>query len=453
MLENTTCAKPDGAADVAANARVGRFRWWICLMLFLVTVTNYVDRQAFSMVAPVVASRFHFNNSDIAIIVNAFLIAYTFGQLFSGAFMDWVGSRSGFSIVVLMWSVASMITSLSRGVLSFSFFRFLLGASESGNFPGGVKVVAEWFPEQERSTAVGLFVSGASIGAIVTPPCIAFLVVHFGWQLAFVFIGIPGLIWVLWWRFLYRPVSSHPRLSAPERAYIERNRTKAEPRQKLGLSQLSFLRHRMFWGVFLSRFVEEPASWFYLTWLPLYLNQIRGVSLMNIGFLLTIPFLTLDLGYTGGGWIASRLIKRGWSLNRARKTVMVIHAALMLAGIPAVLAPSTAEFVGLVSIATLGHGGWAANIMTLPGDMVPHSWVGTLYGVTAFGGGLGSILFMQLTGKLVDMQRSFTTVFLIASILPVIAAVIILSVTGKIEMMRLADVADAPGVAHSPMAL
>src|SRR5581483_9628688 len=172
MLKNVKCAKPGGASQVPATERIGRFRWLICLTLFLVTVSNYVDRQAFSMVAPVITSTFHFTNSDIATIVNAFLIAYTFGQFFSGAFMDWVGSRSGFSILVLLWSIASMITSLARGVLSFVCFRFLLGASESGNVPGGVKVVAEWFPEQERSTAVGIFISGASIGAVVTPPCI-----------------------------------------------------------------------------------------------------------------------------------------------------------------------------------------------------------------------------------------------------------------------------------------
>ncbi|MBV8475468.1 MAG: MFS transporter [Acidobacteria bacterium] len=449
-MENATSVKPNEMDSSPVAARIGRFRWWICLMLFLVTVTNYIDRQAFSMVAPLVASAFHFSNSEIAIIVNAFLIAYTFGQFFSGAFMDWVGSRSGFSILVLIWSVASMITSLARGVLSFSFFRFLLGAAESGNFPGGIKVIAEWFPEEERSTAAGLFISGASIGAIVTPPCIAFLVVHFGWQLAFAFIGVPGLIWVLGWRLLYRPVSSNPKLSAIECAHIAQNRRDIQISKKAGLPHLFFLRHRMFWGVFLSRFVEEPASWFYLTWLPLYLKEVRGVSLMNIGFLLTIPFLTLDLGYMGGGWTASRLIERGWPLDLSRKTVMIVSAALMLSAIPAVFASSIAGFVVFVSIATFGHGGWAANIMTLPGDMVPHTVVGTLYGITAFGGGLSSILFMQLTGRLADIQRSFNVVFLIAGILPVIAGIIILAVTGKIELMRLPGSAEPPEVAHWP---
>ena len=441
-MKETGMSASTAAEPFSSPARVGNFRWLICGMLFVVTVSNYIDRQAISIIAPVVSAQFHLTNSDIAMIVSAFLIAYTFGQSFAGIFMDWIGSKRGFSIMVIMWSIASIFTSFARGVLSFSCFRFLLGLSESGNFPGGIKVVAEWFPEHERSTAVGLFVSGASVGAILTPPLVAFLVVKVGWQVAFVLVGIPGLLWVLWWRSLYAPVGSHPRVSEGERAYIQKDHYEMRPTRRLGLQSFSFLKHRMFWGVFLGRLVEEPASWFYLTWLPLYLKGFRGVSLMNIGFFLIIPFLALDLGYMGGGWIASQLIKRGWSLNRARKTVMAVSAFCMVAAIPAVLAPSTVGFVLLVSVATLGHGGWAANIMTLPGDMVPHRLVGTLYGITALGGGLGSILFMQITGKLVDMQQSFNTVFIIAGILPLVALVIILTLTGKIELMRLPGITE-----------
>jgi MFS transporter, ACS family, hexuronate transporter len=436
MLENRGGAHTQ-AAPATAPRPAGRYRWLICLLLFVVTVSNYVDRQAISIVAPVISAQFGFTNSEIAVIVNAFLAAYTVGQLFSGAFMDWVGSRRGFTFLVVLWSLASILTSLAHSVVSFSFFRFLLGVSESGNFPGGIKVVAEWFPQHERSTAAGLFISGASIGAIVTPPLVAFLVLKFSWQIAFVIIGLPGLLWVfVWWR-LYMPLKTHPKISNAERAYIEAGRPQTTNVRDARPPIRVFLKQRMFWGVFLGRFVEEPASWFYLTWLPLYLKGFRGVSLLDIGLLLTIPFLTLDLGYMGGGWAASRLIKSGWPLDRARKTVMVACAACMLAAIPAVYSPSTLGFVLLVSVATLGHGGWAANIMTLPGDMVPHNMVGTLYGLTAFGGGLGSIVFMQITGKLVDMQQSFNTVFVVAGILPVLAAVIVLTVTGKIQLMQI----------------
>jgi ACS family hexuronate transporter-like MFS transporter len=411
-------------------------------LLFVVTVSNYVDRQAISIVAPVISAEFRFTNSEIAVIINGFLVAYTVGQFFSGAFMDWVGSRRGFTVAVALWSVASILTSLGRSVASFSAFRFLLGISESGNFPGGIKVISEWFPERERSTAVGLFISGASIGAIITPPIMALLILHAGWRLAFVIVGLPGLVWLLIWRMVYRPLSVHPRLSVAERGYILSGQTELETRRTSHPPILPFLKQRMFWGVFLGRFVEEPASWFYLTWLPLYLSGFRGVSLMQVGFLLTIPFLTLDLGYMGGGWSSSLLIKSGWSLDRARKTLMVTCALLMMAAIPAVFSPSTLGFVLLVSVATLGHGGWAANIMTLPGDMVAHKLAGTLYGMTAFGGGLGSVLFMQITGKLVDMQQSFNTVFVIAGILPILAAFIVLTVTGRIQPMRIPGVTE-----------
>ena len=418
--------------------RVGRYRWLMCFLLFLITVNNYIDRQAISIVAPVISTEFHLSNSDIAIIVNAFLIAYTVGQLFSGAFMDWVGSRNGYTILVVLWSLAGVLTSLARGLFSFSAFRFLLGLAESGNFPGGVKVSAEWFPPQERSTAVGIFTSGASIGAIITPPLMAYLVVTVGWQLAFILVGLPGFFWVIAWRRMYAPVTRHPRVGEAERAHILRGRTESpESQLKSAPPWKFFLRQRMFWGVFLGRFIEEPASWFYFTWLPLYLKGFRGLALMDIGFLLTIPFLTLDLGYIGGGWIASRLIKRGWSLNRSRKTVMVLSALCMVASIPAPLAPTTSGFVLLISIATFGHGSWASNIMTLPGDIAPHRLVGTLYGMTAFGGGLGSILFMQITGKLVDVQQSFNTAFLIAGILPLLAALVVLTVTGKIRPLQM----------------
>src|ERR1700730_7619870 len=234
-------------AGAPSATQIGRFRWLICLMLFVFTVSNYVDRQAISIIAPVISAQFHFTNSEIATIVNAFLIAYTFGQCFSGAFMDWVGSKRGISILVVMWSIASIITSFSRSVFSFSCFRFLLGISESGNFAGGIKVVAEWFPEQERSTAVGLFISGASVGAILTPPVVAFLVLHLGWQLAFVIIGIPGLLWVFWWRALYAPLLSNTRVSELERSYIRTGQPEAQVTQRMSLESFSFLKHRMFW--------------------------------------------------------------------------------------------------------------------------------------------------------------------------------------------------------------
>ena len=430
-------ARSDPSA-VPEPGKRGRFRWLICFLLFLITVNNYMDRQMISITSPVISQEFKLSASNLAVIVNAFLLAYTFGQLFSGRFMDWVGSRTGFTLTVLIWSLAGIFTSLARSVFSFSLYRFLLGAAESANFPGGVKVCAEWFPVKERSTAVGIFISGASIGAILTPPLAAYLIVRFGWQVAFIAVGLPGLLWILAWRRLYGTVETHARLGEAERSYILAGRSASGGGGAVAPVRWTFfLRQRIVWGVMLGRFLEEPAAWFYYTWLPLYLSQYRDVSLMNIGFLLVIPFLTLDIGYMGGGWVASCLMRMGWSLDRARKAVMLISVLCMSSSILAVSAATPTGFVLLISIATFGHGSYSANILTLPGDLVPHHWVGTLYGMTGFAGGFGSIFFMQITGKLVDVQQSFNTLFIVAGILPLLGFAAFALLARKIEPLRL----------------
>ena len=429
-------ARHDKAA-VPASAKLGRYRWGICVLLLLITVNNYMDRQLISIAFPVIAKEFELSGSDIALIVNAFLLSYTFGQLFSGRFMDWIGSRNGFTLAVLVWSLAGIFTSFARSVFSFGFFRFLLGTAESGVFPGGVKVVAEWFPEKERSTAVGIFISGASIGATITPPLGAYLIVHYGWQFAFIAVAVPGLLWIFAWRKMYRIVETHPRLGDAERMHILSGRAEGGVSTESSVGWAFFLRQRLVWGVLLGRFLEEPASWFYYTWLPLYLSRARDVSLINIGFLLIVPFLTMDIGFMAGGWIASKLMKVGWSLDRARKTVMLIGALCMSSSILAVAAATPLGFTLLISIATFGHGSYSSNILTIPADIVPHRLVGTLYGMTGFAGGFGSIFFMQITGKLVDVQNSFDTLFILAGILPLLAFTSFALLTGKIRPLQL----------------
>jgi MFS transporter, ACS family, hexuronate transporter len=418
-------------------AQQGRFRWLICLLLLAVTTLGYINRLVFSIVAPVVAGDYHLSNFDIASIINGFLVAYAFGQLFAGAFIDWIGLKTGFTLAVLVWSLACIFTSLARGVRSFIFYQFLLGLSQSANFPGGVKAAGEWFPSKERSTAVGIFSSGASIGAILAPPIVVFLILHFGWQAACIFVGVPGLFWIPFWVRSYAPVEVQGTVTASERAYILSGRD--EPRVGYSEHEMRwpfFLRQRAVWGILLGRFIEEPVSWFYFTWLAVYLRDFRHVALGSLGTLLIFPFVTLDAGYVIGGWSASRLMKAGWSLNRARKTAMVLSALCMVSSIPAVRAPTSLGFIALIGIATFGHGAWGANIFTLPADIVPHRWTGTVYGMTAFGGGLGSIIFIQMVGKLVDVERSFNTVFSIAGILPLVAAIVVLTVGGKFQRIE-----------------
>jgi ACS family hexuronate transporter-like MFS transporter len=403
-----------------------RRRWRVCGLLLIVTIISYIDRQAISITAPVLAAQFHFSNLQIATIINAFIVVYMVGQLLAGRFIDRVGAKFGFSLLVTAWSLAAALTSLGTGALSFSAFRAALGLAEGVNFPGGVKVIAEWFAPRERATAVGIFTSGASIGAIVTPPLLAYVIVTFGWQAAFIVTGIPGLIWVFFWRRTYRPAASVDDRGASPVAC-----THEEP-----TPWIHFMRQRMVWGVFLARFLEEPVSWFYLTWLPIYLRSYRGASIADIGIALIFPFVALDIGYLAGGWISSRLINAGWPISTSRKTVMVVSALCMVSGIPAAAADTTMGFVLWVSVAMMGHGSWGSNIFTLPADFAPPKQVGTVYGMTAFGGGLGAIAFMQIIGLLTDAQHSFRAVFAIAGILPIAAAVVLLTVPGTISPMR-----------------
>jgi MFS transporter, ACS family, hexuronate transporter len=415
----------------------GRYRWLVCLLLFLITVDNYMDRQMLSIAAPVLAAEYGLSNADVAFIANAFLVAYTVGQLFAGVFVDRIGARRGMTLAVVVWSLVTGLTALGRSVFQFSILRFWLGLSESVNFPAGVKVCAEWFPPKERATAVGFFQSGSAVGAMITPVVAAYLITRFGWQAAFLIVAVPGFIWVPFWLLYYRPVETNPRLGAEERDYIlsfRGEQAALQPGQTLHWA--FFLKQRLVLAVAAARFLEEPAGWFYFTWLPIYLRNYRDVSLINIGFLLIIPFLTFDIGKVGGGWVSSLLMKRGWTLDRARKVVMLASALCMVASLPAIVAATPLGFVLLISLATLGHGAWATTTQTIPGDIVAPRFVGTVYGITAFGGGIGAILFMYATGRLVDTYGSFTAPFVIAGILPLVGYGVFVSLAREIKPIQ-----------------
>jgi ACS family hexuronate transporter-like MFS transporter len=400
------------------------YRWMICGLLFLVTVNNYMDRQLLSIVAPTITTEFHLTASDLAWIVNCFIATYGLGQLFSGRFMDWIGPRLGFTISVFVWSISSVLTSLARTVLSFGLFRSMLGLSESGNFPGGAKVIAQLFPPQERTMAMGFFASGVSIGALITPAVAAYLIVHHGWRLAFVLVGAPGFLWLIAWLLLFKPQT------------VAKNTTDLASQVPDETRNWSFLlRHRLVWGVILGRFVEEPAGWFLFSWLPLYLKTFKDLSLINIGLLLTIPFLFLDIGFLVGGWVASFMLRRGDTIDRVRRVGMFFSAILMLSAIPAVYAATPLAFVLWISFATFGHGCWSSNIMAMPGDILPHTSVGTLYGLAACCGSFGSILFMITVGKLIDHQHSFVTPFVIAGLLPLIGLICTFAASGKVQRL------------------
>jgi len=432
-VPNRVVAEPIDSSSVQPSRQLGRYRWVLCSLLFVITVNNYMDRQMLSIAAPAIIAEYQFSNSDIAVIANAFLFAYTIGQLLAGMFVDRIGARNGMTLAVLMWSSMMLVTPFARSIFQFGSIRFLLGLAESVNYPAGVKVCAEWFPPKERATAVGFFQSGSAIGAVLTPVIAAALILQFGWRAAFILVAVPGLIWVPFWLKYYAPIERSTRVSEAERGYILAHRgeqASVTPGKQIGWS--FFVKQRLVLAVALSRFLEEPSGWFYFTWLPIYLKNYRDVSLMNIGLLLIIPFLTLDVGKVGGGWLSSRLMKRGWTLDRARKIVMLMSALSMAASLPAIFAPTPLGFVLFISLATLGHGAWATTTQTIPGDIVAPRFVGTVYGITAFGGGIGAIIFTYVTGKLVDTYGSFTGPFVIAAVLPLVAYAAFALVAGRI---------------------
>jgi MFS transporter, ACS family, hexuronate transporter len=430
-----TISPPETNADWVSSPTSKGYRWLICALLFLISVNNYMDRQLLSIVAPSITHDFHLSASDLALIIDAFLVSYGIGQLFSGRLMDWIGPRQGFTLSVLVWSLASIGTSLARTVMGFGFLRFLLGAAESGNFSGGVKVISQLFPPRERTMAVGVFASGVSVGALVTPPLAAYLIVRYGWRAAFIVVGAPGLLWLVAWLSLYRPVDSPSQPSTLEHTSGENN----SPVLVNARSWSFLLKRRLVWGLILGRFIEEPVGWFFFSWLPLYLKTFHGMTLINIGWLLTIPFFMLDLGFLVGGWVASVLMKRGYSVDLVRRVTMGGSAICMLSTIAAVMAATPLAFVLLIGIATFGHGCWSSNLMAMPGDVLPYHSVGTLYGMAACGGSIGSMIFMLVVGKLIDTQRSFTLPFVIAGLLPLIGVILTFMVAGRIQQLQLAE--------------
>jgi ACS family hexuronate transporter-like MFS transporter len=421
-----------------------QLKWYICGLLFIATVISYIDRQAFGLVAPVVAKEFNFTNQEVALIAGAFLLAYAFGQMGAGKVIDHLGSRLGFSLAISLWSVAQMCTALASGVLTFSTFRFLLGLGESGNFPGGIKVLARWFSSDERSFAVGIFSSGGSIGAIIAPPLIAFIIVHWGWRPAFVSTGILGFLWLLGWLAVHRSdkLGDEEEKGSDHHASLETAKPagnpipEARPEPESHIPWIDLFRHKQVLGVTFARFFEEPLAWFYLTWLPKYLVEYRGFEIMQMGVALTIPYITLDLGYIAGGWISYRLVRRGYSLSSARKSVMVGSCLLMMCSIPAPFVAEAFVFIALVSVATMAHGLWTANALTLPADLVSPRLVGSVYGITATGGGLGGFLFMQITGIVADRTRSFESIFVAVGLLPLLAALVVLFGIGKVQTLK-----------------
>ncbi len=388
-----------------------RTRWWILALVFFATTVNYLDRIVLSVLIPVIREDIHLTNQQYGYVNSAFQFAYMIGFLLMGKFIDRYGTRIGYAVAITWWSVAACLHALAGSAFSLSFWRALLGLGEAGNFPAAIKTVAEWFPKKDRAFATGIFNAGTNVASMIGPPLFAYMVLHVGWRDCFLITGALGFLWLILWLLYYRTPELHPKANAAEVAYI-RSDSAGGDASGPAFTWGRVLKHRQAWGFAIAKFLTDPVWWFYLYWLPPYLYDVRKFNLTEIGWALPVVYLMADVGSVGGGWISGALIRRGWSVSKARKTAMAICAAGMPIAAMSVLAKSPVLAIALVCVATSSHQGWSANLFTTTSDVFPKRAVASVTGIGGFAGGLGGTLFSGLIPGWIVTHFGYTPVFL-----------------------------------------
>ena len=391
-------------------AQMTRHRWVVCALLFAATTINYIDRQVIGLLKPTLTAEFGLSELDYANAVFAFQAAYAIGLVTMGWLIDKVGVKWGYALAVAFWSAAGMAHAAATGIAGLLAARFALGLGEAGNFPAAVRTTAEWFPKKERALAVGLFNSGSNVGAIITPLMVAYIVVTLGlgWQAAFLITGALGFVWLAVWLWLYRPLAEQPRVSEAERAHILSDPIEADTPIKWS----ALVRHRQTWAFAIAKFMTDPIWWFFLFWLPDFFGKNYGLDLKTFGPPLIAIYLLADVGSIGGGWLSSRLIARGWSVNAGRKTAMLVCAACVLPVSLAVYAENLMVAVGIIGLAAAAHQGWSANLFTLASDVMPRRAVGSIVGFGGMAGAVGGMLMAQYVGAMLEGAGSYMPIFL-----------------------------------------
>jgi MFS transporter, ACS family, hexuronate transporter len=401
--------------------RTGRVRWWIVWTLFFSTVTNYISRQTFSVLAPMITAQYHLTHTELARILGAFQVSYAVTWLLGGIFLDAVGTRLGLALAVSFWSVVNIFTAMASSAFDFAAFRFLLGIGEGFNWPGASKTVAEWFPSQERSLAVAIFDSGSSVGGAAAAVAMPLIAVELGWRWAFVFSGLLGFAWLLMWLRVYYPLTRHPRVTPQEVSLIRAGQDVPVASPDRGIQRwVKLARSRNVWGIVLGRALTDPIWWFYVFWLPQYLSDARGFTMKRIALFAWMPFIAADLGNFTGGLISGYCVRKGLSVVRARTWVCAISCLPILAGIPAAGVHNVYTALGLICIALWGYASWSTMGLTLPSDLFPQDVVATVTGLSGLAAGLAGTVFTLAVGVLVD-RFSYAPAFLAAGLLPLFA--------------------------------
>lgn len=406
--------------------KVKGLRWWIIGLIFLATVINYIDRSALSImwgnenVEGSISHSLGLTKDHYSYILNIFMVAYALGQLFSGKLFDKVGTKIGYVISIGVWSLSTLLHSTVRGFYSLAFFRTTLGLSEAGNWPGAVKSNAEWFPIKERAVAQGLFNAGASIGSVIAPPLIATLFVAYGWETTFIVVGSLGLLWIIPWVIINKKgPKTHPWIEEAERRYILEGQSEADQNateDTKGLSLMQILSHKESWSIVVSRFFLEPIWWLFVGWMPIYLFDVYGFDVKEVGMFAWVPYVGAALGSIAGGYVSGVIISRTNSINKGRKTTILIGGVIMVLGLIAtvLIADTPEKFVSIVFLVLFGFQFAIGNIQTLPSDLFSGKSVGSLAGL---GGMVGvfSVIIMNFLVPIVA-KVSYTPIFIAIAI-------------------------------------
>ena len=412
-------ARDGGTLHTGGAARKwSNLRWWIIGLLFLSTVINYMDRQNLSILARTIQNDLNISDLEYSYVVQCFLLAYTLAYLFAGRVTDYLGTRASMAVFIVWWSIADMMTSLSRGLFSLGFFRFLLGIGEPGNYTAAPKAVSEWFPPKERGLALGIYTAGATLGAAIAPPLIAYMASYFHWRTVFLFTGSLGLIWVIPWLLVYRRPEEHPRISERELHYIRSSSAGAPDSDELPAEGRwnHILRRRETWILMIARMLTDPVWYFYLFWFPKYLTDARQLSLGEVGRIAWIVYLAADLGCILGGYLSGLLIKRGVVPVRSRIWVMAMAAVLLPLSPLMNMAPTPLLAVAIGSVAAFAHMSWLISLSTIIVDIYPKPVVGTVFGLVAAGSGFGGMISTNLVGRAVT-SYSYAPVFIVMGFL------------------------------------
>jgi ACS family hexuronate transporter-like MFS transporter len=427
------------------KASIGNYRWVIVALLFFATTINYLDRQVLGFLKPELEKEFGWTETDYSNVVMSFSAAYAIGLLFFGRFIDFIGTKMGYAISIIAWSIAAIFHAAAKSTLGFGIARASLGLGEAGNFPAAIKSVAEWFPKKERALATGIFNSGANVGAVVAPIMVPWILGVYGWQEAFIITGAIGFIWLIFWWIYYDLPSKQRRISQAEYEYIHSdNEAETDLNDKTQVSWLRLFSIRQTWAFVFGKLLTDPVWWFFLFWLPSYFATTFQLDFKKPNIHLAIVYTATTIGSIGGGYLSSYLIKKGWVIYKARKVSMLIFALCVVPITTAQFANNIWVVVALISLAAAAHQAWSANIFTTASDMFPKKAISSVVGIGGMAGSVGGILFPLLVGQLLDSYKAagnitagYNILFTICGLAYLLAWVVMHFFAPKMEQVKL----------------